>query len=326
MASKNIESSLLVVYAALAGNMAVAIVKFIAAFITGSSAMLSEGVHSLVDTGNEILLIYGMKRASRPRDESHPFGYGRELYFWSFIVALLVFTLGSCVSIYQGVHHLRHPEPMERPLVNYVVLVASMLFEGLSWRVAWREFKRSRGKRDTMQAVRDSKDPTTFVVLFEDSAALIGLLIALLGVAGSQYFERPEWDGLASILIGVVLAGTAFVLARETKGLLMGEAATMSVRRAIVRAAYDEPGILEVNGVLTSQLGPHQVLATLSAEFSDHMTVPEIEQCIERIEAAVRETAPDVQALFVKPQTPETWARRAQAWGQEKPAKNQSAP
>ena len=314
MVSKNIESTRLVVYAALAGNLAVAVVKFIAAFITGSSAMLSEGVHSLVDTGNEVLLLYGMKRASRPRDETHPFGYGRELYFWCFIVSLLVFALGACVSIYQGVHHLRHPEPMEKPMVNYVVLVASMLFEGLSWRVAWREFKQAKGKVETMQAVRDSKDPTTFVVLFEDSAALIGLLIALLGVAGSQFFDMPELDGLASILIGLVLAGTAFLLARETKGLLMGEAATLSVHRAIVRAAYNEPGILAVNGVLTSQMGPHQVLATLSAEFDDQMTAPQIEQCIERIEAAVRQTAPDVMALFVKPQTPETWGKRAQAW------------
>ena len=322
MASKNIESSRTVVYAALAGNLAVAVVKFIAAFITGSSAMLSEGVHSLVDTGNEVLLLYGMKRASRPRDESHPFGYGRELYFWCFIVALLVFALGACVSIYQGVHHLRRPEPMEKPMVNYIVLVASMLFEGLSWRVAWREFKHAKGMTETMKAVRDSKDPTTFVVLFEDSAALIGLLIALLGVAGSQLFDMPQLDGLASILIGLVLAGTAFLLARETKGLLMGEAATLSVRRAIVRAAYDEPGILAVNGVLTTQLGPHEVLATLSAEFDDSMTVPEIEQCIERIEAAVRKTAPDVLALFVKPQTPQTWEQRASSWNTAVTAKS----
>ena len=314
MASKNIESSTLVVYAALAGNLAVAVVKFIAAWVTGSSAMLSEGVHSLVDTGNEVLLLYGMKRASRPRDESHPFGYGREIYFWSFIVALLVFALGAGVSIYEGIVHMRNPEPMEKPLVNYVVLIAAMLFEGLSWRVAWREFKQAKGTANTMQAVRDSKDPTTFVVLFEDSAALVGLLIALLGVAASQYFGLPQLDGLASILIGVVLAMTAFVLARETKGLLMGETALPAVRSAIVLAAKNEPGILGVDGVLTAQLGPHQVVASLSAEFNDHMTAPDIEQCIERIEAAVRQTAPEVVALFVKPQTPQTWAQRAKAW------------
>ena len=312
MASKNIESSRTVVYAALAGNLAVAVVKFIAAFITGSSAMLSEGVHSLVDTGNEVLLLYGMKRASRPRDESHPFGYGRELYFWCFIVALLVFALGACVSIYQGVHHLRHPEPMEKPMVNYIVLVASMLFEGLSWRVAWREFKNAKGMTETMKAVRDSKDPTTFVVLFEDSAALIGLLIALLGVAGSQLFDMPQLDGLASILIGLVLAGTAFLLARETKGLLMGEPALPRVRRLIMEAASGEKGIRTINGVITSQQGPHTVVAAVSVEFDNEMTAVDIEQCIERIEAVLRRTAPDVVSLFAKPQTPQAWQERLQ--------------
>ena len=182
MTSGHANSSRLVVYAALLGNLAVAVVKFIAAAVTGSSAMLSEGVHSLVDTGNEVLLLFGMRRAARPADESHPFGYGREVYFWSFIVALLVFALGAGVSLYEGVQHILKPEPIQRPIVNYVVLLAAMAFEGASWWVAWREFKRVRGEVDTLQAVRDSKDPTTFVVLFEDSAALVGLLMALSAV------------------------------------------------------------------------------------------------------------------------------------------------
>lgn len=321
MSSSTAESSRIVVYAALAGNLAVAVVKFVAAAFTGSSAMLSEGVHSLVDTSNELLLLHGMRRASRPRDESHPFGYGREIYFWSFIVALLVFALGAGVSFYEGVQHLRAPEPMERPGLNYIVLAACALFEFLSWRVAWREFRASRGAGaaeldalGALEAVRESKDPTTFVVLFEDSAALIGLAIAALGIALSQLTGSPYFDGIASLLIGVVLAVTAILLARETKGLLMGEGAAPAVRRAIVRAAHAEPTIRAVNGVLTSQLGPHQIIATLSAEFDDRLNTPQIEQAIEHIEAAVRATHPEVLALFVKPQTPEVWAARASAW------------
>lgn len=303
-------SSKLVVYAALAGNLAVAVVKFIAAAVTGSSAMLSEGVHSLVDTGNEVLLLYGMKQGGKPPDESHPFGYGREVYFWSFIVALLVFALGAGVSLYEGVHHLRNPEPMTRPMVNYVVLLAAMAFEGTSWWVAWREFKRARGEVDTLQAVRDSKDPTTFVVLFEDSAAMLGLMIALAGVAASHLLGLTEADGIASILIGGVLAATAYFLAVETKGLLMGEPALPRVRRLILEAAQGEPGIHTINGVLTSQQGPHTVIAAISVAFDDAMTAVEIEACVERIEAVLQRTAPDVVALFVKPQTPQAWAER----------------
>ncbi|MFD1712496.1 cation transporter [Ottowia sp. GY511] len=310
MTTQQADSSRMVVYAAMAGNLAVAVVKFIAAALTGSSAMLSEGVHSLVDTGNEVLLLYGMKRARRPADESHPFGYGRELYFWSFIVALLVFALGAGVSLYEGVHHLRHPEPIERPIINYVVLLAAMAFEGASWWVAWREFKRARGEVDTLQAVRDSKDPTTFVVLFEDSAAMLGLMIALAGVAASHLLELPEADGIASILIGGVLAATAYFLAVETKGLLMGEPALPRVRRLILEAAQGEPGIRTINGVITSQQGPHTVIAAISVAFDDAMTAVEIEACIERIEAVLQRTAPDVIALFVKPQTPQAWAER----------------
>ena len=310
MTTSQTHSSRLVVYAALAGNLAVSVVKFIAAAITGSSAMLSEGVHSLVDTGNEVLLLYGMRRAAQPADASHPFGYGRELYFWSFIVALLVFALGAGVSLYEGVHHLRHPEPIERPMINYVVLLAAMAFEGASWWVAWREFKRARGEVDTLQAVRDSKDPTTFVVLFEDSAALLGLAIALAGVAASHLLGWAEADGIASILIGLVLAATAYFLAVETKGLLLGEPALPRVRRLILEAAQGERGIHAINGVITSQQGPHTVIAAVSVAFDDAMTAVQIEACIERIEAVLQRTAPDVVALFVKPQTPQAWAER----------------
>lgn len=299
-----------VVNAALVGNLAIAVTKFVAAALTGSSAMLSEGVHSLVDTCNELLLLHGMRRAALPPDEDHPFGYGREMYFWSFIVALLVFALGSGVSFYEGIAHLRHPQPMDRPVVNYVVLAISFLFEGGSWLIALRAFAATKGGRGWFEAFRASKDPSTFTVLFEDSAALLGLSIALAGVAGAQLTGRPWIDGMASMGIGLVLAVAALLLARETKALLIGEAAHPRVRKDILRIAARDPAIRHANGVFTVQLGPDSVVATLSAEFEDALTTPEVEACVNRIEAAVCKTHPDVVALYVKPQTEDTWRRR----------------
>ncbi|HVI26712.1 MAG TPA: cation diffusion facilitator family transporter [Xanthomonadaceae bacterium] len=300
-----------VVYAALFGNLAIAITKFTAAFLTGSSAMLSEGVHSLVDTCNELLLLHGMRRAERPPDPAHPFGYGRELYFWSFIVALMVFALGAGVSFYEGIAHLRYPEPIERPWINYAVLGASLLFEGISWWIALKAFRAAKGRRGWYAAFRASKDPTTFTVLFEDSAALLGLLVALAGIALAQALGDPRFDGYASLGIGVVLAVAALLLARETKGLLIGEAAGAGVREDILRIAAADRAIRCANGVLTVQMGPRSIVAALSVEFEDALATPDIERCIRRIEDAVRAAHPDVVALFVKPQTAGTWARRA---------------
>ena len=304
------EARRLVVYAALAGNVAIAATKFVAAAMTGSSAMLSEGVHSLVDTSNELLLLHGMRRAARPPDDDHPFGYGRELYFWSFIVALLVFALGGGLSFYEGIVHLRDPQPIQRPMVNYVVLALSFVFEAGSWWIALRTFRASKGRRGWFEAFRASKDPSTFTVLFEDSAALLGLLIAFAGVAMAQATARPEFDGYASLGIGAVLTVAAVLLARETKGLLIGEAAHPNVRRDILRIAGHDAGIRCANGAFTVQLGPDSVVVTLSAEFEDALTTPQIEACIDRIEAAVREAHPDVVALYVKPQTAQTWRQR----------------
>jgi cation diffusion facilitator family transporter len=308
--AKEKSGSKLVVYAALAGNLAIAITKFVAAAITGSSAMLSEGVHSLVDTTNEVLLLYGMSRAKKDPDRSHPFGYGRELYFWAFIVALLVFALGAGVSIYEGVAHLMHPEPMERPLVNYIVLLASMVFEGASWLLALRDFRSHKGDLGYFQAFRRSKDPTTFTVLFEDSAALLGLLIALAGVAAAQWLAMPRLDGVASIAIGIVLAISSLLLARETKGLLIGESAHPQVRDAILRIAGADADVRSANGVLTVQMGPDQVVAALSAEFRDGLDSNRIEACVNRIEAAIKQSHPVVSVLFVKPQTRAVWEGR----------------
>ena len=299
-----------VVYVALGGNLMIAIAKFVAAGLSGSSAMLSEGVHSLVDTVNEVLLLYGLHRAGMPPDRSHPFGYGRELYFWSFIVALLVLAAGAGVSFYEGVMHIREPEAIERPWINYAVLGVSFLFEGTSWLVALREFRARKGKLGYFEAFRLSKDPSTFTVLLEDSAALLGLLIALAGVAGAQAFDEPALDGVASLGIAGVLASFALLLARETKGLLIGEPAHPRVSGSILAIAAADPGVHAANGVLTVQMGPNQVVATLSAEFEDALTTPQIEACINRIEAQAKTIHPELLSLFIKPQTAETWRER----------------
>ncbi|CEI52947.1 Cation transport protein [Acinetobacter bereziniae] len=304
------DSNKIVVYAALLGNLAIALVKFIAAYITNSSAMLSEAVHSVVDTLNEILLLYGLKKSQQPANYQHPFGYGRELYFWAFIVALLVFALGAMVSIYQGIQHIRHPEVIESPLVNYVVLGFAMLCEGTSWFIALKSFKKMKGKMGYFESFRRSKDPTTFTVLFEDSAALIGLIIAFVGIFCAQQFDLPILDGIASILIGVVLAISALLLARETKGLLMGETADPKLRHNVLEVAQEDPAVYSANGVLTEQMGAHQVIASLSLEFKDGLTSDEIEACVNRIEIKIKSIHPEIVALFVKPQTQQVWLER----------------
>lgn len=306
------QGSRLVIYVALAGNLGIAIAKFAAAAVSGSSAMLSEGVHSLVDTVNEVLLLHGLRRAARKPTPTHPFGYGRELYFWSFIVALLVFAMGAGVSLYEGIQHLRHPQPAQSHGLAYAVLAISFAFEGTSWWVALREFRRRKGKLGYFAAFRQSKDPSTFTVLLEDSAALLGLLMAAAGLLAAQWLDMPQLDGVASIGIAAVLAFTAFLLARETKGLLIGEPAHPRVAESLLAIAARDADVRAANGVLTMQMGPNQVVATLSAEFEDSRTTPQIEACIGRIEAAARQTHPELVALFVKPQTPEVWrARRA---------------
>jgi cation diffusion facilitator family transporter len=302
-----------VVYAALLGNTLIAVTKFIAAAVTGSSAMLSEAVHSLVDTGNELLLLYGMHRAKLPPDSVHPLGYGRELYFWSFIVALLVFALGSGISLFEGIDHVRHPTPIENPLVNYIVLGVSFFFEGSSWLVALKAFRAAKGKLGYIEAIGVSKDPTTFTVLFEDSAALIGLIIAFLGIASASYFDKPALDGVGSIGIAVVLGTTAVTLAKRTKELLIGEATYPEVQASILRIAGGQRGIVKANGVVTVQLGANQVFAALSAEFEDQMTTPEIEACVKSMETQIRTAHPEVSTLFVKPQTSAIWDQRRKA-------------
>jgi len=300
-----------VVIAAFAGNTLVAFTKFIAAWWTGSSAMLSEAVHSLVDTGNQILLLYGLRRAERPPDASHPLGYGREIYFWSFIVALLMFTIGAGVTFYEGVQHIRNPSEIVDARINYIVLAFAAIFEGASWTIALREFSKSKGDVGYFRAMQRSKDPPTFIVLFEDSAALIGLLIAFLGTFASVHLEMPVLDGVASIGISILLACTALVLARESMGLLIGEPASRETREAILAIAQKIDGIERVQIILTVHLAPDQVVVALRLEFRDDLTAPAIEKITAELESRIRDAHPDVIAIFVKPQPVGTQAAAA---------------
>jgi cation diffusion facilitator family transporter len=300
-------SSKQVVYAALLGNLAVAATKAAAAAWTGSSAMLSESVHSFVDTGNELLLLYGMRRSARHSDLEHPLGHGRELYFWSFIVALLVFALGAGVAMYEGILHVWNPEPISDPAVNYVVLGLAFLFEGGSWLFSLRQFRAVKGRLGFYEAFRGSKDPPSFMVLFEDSAALLGILIAAVGTFATTSLDAPICDGIASILIGLVLAGIAVLLVRESKSLLIGERADSKLVESITHVAAAEKSVAAVNGMLTVHLAPDQVLVALSVEFADDLRAPDIEEAVVAIERRIRAVHPEVVALFIKPQTEKTF-------------------
>lgn len=291
-----------VVYAAFTGNLLVALTKFIAAWWTGSSAMLSEAIHSLVDTGNQLLLLYGLHRAELPPDDQHPLGYGRELYFWSFVVALLIFTAGAGVAFYEGVQHIMHPNQIVDPHVSYIVLGCSAVFEGTTWWIALRQFRQSKGDVGYFEAVRRSKDPPTFIVLFEDSAALIGLFIAFVGTLAAEAFHMPALDGAASIGISLLLTGIALVLARESKGLLIGEPASRRVRDSVSAIARAMPGVERVQIMFTVHLAPDQVVAALALEFRDTLTTPEIEETIDTLERRVHDAHPEVMAIFVRPQ------------------------
>ena len=289
-----------VIIAALIGNTLIAITKFVAAFITGSSAMLSEGIHSLVDTGNQILLLYGMKQAKKPADERFPFGHGKEIYFWSFIVAILIFALGGGISIYEGIKHVQHPEAITKPMINYIVLGLAILFEGGAWYFAFKEFSAAKGKWGYIEAVQRGKDPTMFVVLFEDSAAMLGLLVALAGITLAQYTGLAYFDGIASIIIGMILIGTAVWLAHETKGLLIGESANRHIVQDIKDILQQRPGIQHVNEVLTMHMGPDFILVNISVEFWDNRTVGDIEKAITEIDAEIKAQHPTVKRIFIE--------------------------
>jgi cation diffusion facilitator family transporter len=294
--------SRLILFAALAANLGIAVAKFVAAAITGSSAMLTEGFHSVVDSLNQLLLLYGQKRSIRPPDERHPLGYGRELYFWSFVVAILIFSTGAGLSIYEGVLHVLDPEPIRTPWVNYVVLALSLLLEGASWGIAVREFGAAKGEHGWWEAVRQSKDPPSFIVLFEDSAAMFGLFVAGAGITLSLLTGDARWDGVASIVIGLALAGVALALARESKDLLIGEPADPALEAA-VRAAIDRrPEVTGVNEITTVHIGPQAIFLGLAVDFEDEVPVGRVEAMIAEAEAELRARWPALRAIYIKPQ------------------------
>ncbi len=290
-----------VIITALAANVGIAIAKFIAAGITGSSAMLTEGVHSLVDSTNHVLLLYGTKRAQKPADNIHPLGYGRELYFWSFVVAILVFSLGAGIAIYEGILHILHPEKGTDPLVAYIVLGVAFVLEGWSTWEALKAFNLSRGKRSLLQAIRASKDAPTIIVLLENGGAIAGLILAGIGIFLSHLTGNPVWDGLASVAIGLVLAAVAILLIIEAKGLLIGESADPELVDAIRRSAEAHVGVQRVIDVLTIHHSPDQVVSVISADFDDTISAADVERIVRDIEATVAAEFPIVTKLYVRP-------------------------
>ncbi len=292
-----------VIYAALIGNGLIAISKFAAAAYTGSSAMLSEAIHSVVDTGNQCLLLFGLKRAAREPDEQHPFGYGMELYFWAFVVAILIFAIGSGISIYEGVQKLLHPHPMSSPTINYLVLGLAMIFEGVAWWIAYKEFNKTRGDRGLFEAVRHSKDPALFTVLFEDTAAMLGLMVAFIGIFGAHMLGLEWADGAASVVIGIILALAAWVLAQETKGLLIGEAASPQTGRDVRQIIGRYQEVRHINELKSMHLGPADILMVASIDFHDNMTSVTVEGIVSEIEKAVKAKHPEITRLFIEVQS-----------------------
>lgn len=288
------------IVAALIGNSLVAATKFVAAFFTGSAAMFSEGVHSVVDTGNQGLLLYGLRRSQRPADKLHPFGYGKELYFWSFVVAILIFAGGAAVSIYEGVHRLQDPHPVQNPLVNYIVLALAMVFEGAAWWVAYKQFNKSRTQAKFLTAIKQAKDPALFVVLFEDSAAMLGMLIAFAGIGLGQITGNPAWDGVASIMIGVVLAFTAWWLAWETKSLLIGERARPETIADIRQILAGVSTIDKINAIYTLHMGSENIVVNISADFKSGISADDVEQQIQTLRQQVRQKIPAATHIFIE--------------------------
>jgi len=296
-------SSRKVIYIALAGNCLIAITKVVAAIMTGSSAMLSEAIHSGADTGNELLLLYGLRRAKMPADKDFPFGHGKEIYFWSFIVAILLFAGGAGLSLYKGIDQLASPMPVRHSYVNYCVIGLALIFEGTSWHFALKAFDRSKGAWGYIQAVLRSKDPSIFIVLLEDSAAIISLLIAFIGILFSHITGNTVYDATASVIIGLILAGTAILLASETKGLLIGESANKEVVQGIREIACSCKEIKQVNEVLTMHMGPDFILVNISVDFVDPILATGVEATVAGLDGAIKRAYPQIQRVFIEVET-----------------------
>ena len=286
---------------AFLANLGIAASKFVAAAITGSSAMLTEGVHSVVDSTNQLLLMWGRRQAKKPPDKYHPLGYGRELYFWSFVVAVLVFALGAGVSIYEGIIHIANPEEAVSPIVAYIVLVVAFLLEGWSTLEALQEFKEAKGRLRWWEAIRRSKDPPAFIVLLENGAAMAGIVAAAIGLFIAQMTADPFYDGAASIVIGIILGITALLLAYESKGLLIGEAADSELVLGLRKLACSKPGVVGVGHILTVHSSPDQIMAMVNVDFDDDISAGELERIVRAVEKEAHHRWPEVSRLFIRP-------------------------
>ncbi len=298
----NTHSSKVSIYAAMAANIAIGIAKFIGASISGSSAMLSEGIHSVVDSTNEVLLLYGLHKSETSPDEQHPLGYGQELYFWSLIVAVLIFALGGGLSVYEGLTSMKVQAPAHDPTLSYIVLGASALFEGIALFVSVREFRKNlpQNSDSFWRTLRNSKDPSSFIVIFEDCAALIGLAIAFVGVYMSQLHHNSIYDSIASIVIGILLTVVAIVLVIETKGLLIGESASPETRESIKQIVQSDDAVTRMEAPITLHFGPQDIMLAMNIEFQDGLSSDEIEAATRRIERKIRESHTEVKRIFLE--------------------------
>ncbi len=286
---------------ALGANLAIAVTKFIAAAVTGSSAMISEGIHSLVDTSNEVLLLFGIKKSKKPADEARPFGYGKELYFWAFIVSILIFGLGGGISFYEGITHLQHPVIVRDPFWNYIVLGIAFIFDGVSFITAFKEFNIQRGSRPFWAAVKKSKDPATFVVLFEDAADLLGLIVAFLGIYLGHSLNNPFYDAAASLLIGIILTAVSVLLAKESRSLLMGESAGKGTLAGITTITEADPTVHKVISTPSMYLAPEEILLLICISFHENCTSLEITEAVKRIRSNIQQKFPSIKQIFIQP-------------------------
>jgi cation diffusion facilitator family transporter len=299
--TKRGEERPITVYGAIIANSIIAAAKFAAALLTGSSALLSEGIHSTVDTGDQLLLLYGIHRSKKPADERHPFGHGPELYFWSVIVAVILFGVGGGMGVYEGITHLEHPTEISDPTWNYVVLAIAFVADFSSWTLAFRHLRAAQRKGESLwQTLRRSKDPAIFIVLGEDSADLLGIVIAFLGVFLSHRLHNPVFDGIASILVGLVLIVIAGFLAFESRSLIIGESADRDLLAGIGDIAAADPDIVKIQRPLTMHLGPSEILLALDAEFRPDLKADEVVRTINRLEDAISRTYPQVRHIFVE--------------------------
>jgi cation diffusion facilitator family transporter len=290
------------IYSALAANLLIALTKFIAGAFTNSSSMISEGIHSTVDTTNQLLLLYGIKRSKKPADESHPFGYGKELYFWSFVVSILIFGLGGGLSIYQGIVHIMEPEVMKDPFWNYIVLILSLIFEGTSLFIAVKEFNKTRNGLRWWDAIIKSKDPGSFLVVFEDGAAVAGLLVVMILMGVSYIFQIPELDGLASVIVGLILVFVSFILARESRSLLMGEGIAPETREKIAKLAERDVAVVRTKSILSTYQSPEEVVLMLIVDLEDHLDTQEVTEAIQRIRENIKQEFHLVRFVIIQPE------------------------